>query len=183
MAGPPGQSRHLKEVITDTLLEASRLETRSLRRSDGPLLAEVAGSLSMESQRLRFFKAGSTTTDRWIATLLNADPKDHLTECLLCHDSFGTVMIGMAEVVRISPGTGEFAAAIADDWQGLGVGSLLVRQLADRSLRMGIHRWKTDRLSHNHAIAHPIRTVGTLEQTHTEYGIVTTVHSLSGAHA
>ena len=158
---------------------ASILETRALEPADGRLLSELGQSLSDVTRRLRFFSSAPRTVERWIAALLKADQDHHLAECLLHKDDFGAVLVGVTEVIRTDePGLGEFAIAVADEWQRLGAGSLLVRRMARRSIEAGIDRWKVDRLADNHTLDAIVRQVGRTVAVTTAYGVVTSEHRL-----
>lgn len=166
-----------------TILEdhsPATMEMRPLAPTDGRLLAEFGRSFSPETQYLRFFSNSTGTVDRWIVALLGADQDRHLVECLLHRDTFGTVIVGVAEVVRIAaePDAGEFAIAVADDWQGLGAGSMLIRRMVRRSIEGGIERWKVDRLGSNRTLAALLAQAGPTEKLTAGYGIVTSVHRL-----
>lgn len=155
--------------------------TRQLTASDGSALADLASRLSEKSQRLRFFVSSRSQTDRWVARLLQADQVDHLVECLVVEDIFGSVLVGVAEVVRLpdDPSVGELGIAVVDDWQGLGAGTHLVKAVVRRAVSAGIVRLRADRLAENARMGRTLNGIGVVLHREVGQGIVTTTHDLT----
>jgi RimJ/RimL family protein N-acetyltransferase len=112
--------------------------------------------LSQRSRRLRFFAAKQTLTDRELDFLTLTDGRDHIAVAALALDADGGEqrMLGMARCLRLAPGgdSAELAIAIADDAQGLGLGSALIEQLTETAAAQGIRRLELEVLADNHGM-------------------------------
>ena len=88
---------------------------------------------SIRSCRHRRFLAG-------VASLTDAQDRDH--EMLVAIDPETDEGIGVASCFRSAydPQTTEITVAVADAWQGRGVGTALVAELAHQARRSGIRR-------------------------------------------
>jgi len=102
---------------------------------DATALRELYESASERSRQLRFFAAGRGQIDAEIGRLTRPWAADH--QAVLAVDS-GRV-IGVASYER-APGSAEaeFAVLVGDQWQGRGVGTLLLEQLAGYARQVGI---------------------------------------------
>ena len=70
--------------------------------------------------------------------------------------------MGVARYVRDRdrPESAEVAVAVADGWQGNGVGTLLLRRLVDRAREEGIRRFTALMLADNEPMAHLLGGIG-----------------------
>ena len=63
----------------------------------------------------------------------------------------GDDIIGVGRYERLTnPDAAEVAFVVADQWQGLGVGPILLRQLTDCARVVGIRRFVAETLAENH---------------------------------
>ena len=71
-------------------------------------------------------------------------------------------MIGVARFVRTDPGSpaAEVAVAVVDDWQGRGLGTLLLDRLAARAREEGIERFTATVLADNRAVIELMERLG-----------------------
>ena len=109
---------------------------RSVALGDRALLSALLDRLSDTTRYRRFLAHRSAFTDVELDYLTDVDHHDH--EALIAIDGRCGVAIGVARFIRIAPRTAELAVTVVDDWQGRGVGSLLLRRLAKRARRVGI---------------------------------------------
>ena len=117
------------------LRDGALITVRAIEPEDRGALAAGFEALSAESRYRRFFSAVSELTDRQLDYLTRVDHHDHEALVALADDGTG---IGVARYVRTGPGEAEPAIAVADDWQGRGVGSVLLGALSERALDEGI---------------------------------------------
>ena len=68
--------------------------------------------------------------------------------------------VGVARFVRTGPAEAEPAVVVADDWQGQGVGSLLMTRLAERALEEGITHFNAMVLASNPEAIAVLRGLG-----------------------
>jgi GNAT superfamily N-acetyltransferase len=75
--------------------------------------------------------------------------------------------IGVARFVRLErhPETAEAAVAIVDDWQGRGLGRVLLERLAERAHGQGIRRFRASLFTHNRDMLYLFGRVGTVRVT------------------
>ena len=122
---------------------------RPIAASDRDRLAAAFERLSPESRYLRFFSTISRLSQSQLTYLTEVDHHDH--EALVAVDEATGGLVGVARYVRTDPGVAEPAVVVADDWQGRGIGSSLLDQLASRAREEGIAVFAAVVLAHNEA--------------------------------
>jgi acetyltransferase len=109
------------------------LHIRRLHAADAQRVQEFVRRLSPQSRRGRYFSAIRELTPRQLErTTQPRDPRD-----LSLGAFHADVLIGVAEYAA-----GEFGVAVADDWQGSGLGRELLRGLvahAERQRAPALH--------------------------------------------
>lgn len=120
-----------------TLRDGQVVAVRPLERRDRPLLAAAIRQLSDQSRYLRFASAKPRMTERELDHLMDVDHRDH--EALLAIDPLTGRGVAVARYIQApgEPGVVELAATVADDWQGIGLGSALLALLTRRALDEG----------------------------------------------
>jgi acetyltransferase len=116
---------------------------RPIHPEDRDALMEGFQTLSEDSRYQRFLSPMVRLTDRQAAYLTDIDQINHFAWGIGIRDEKRAIRgIGVARYVRESndPQTAEVAVAITDDYQGQGLGSLLVRALAVVADTHGIER-------------------------------------------
>jgi RimJ/RimL family protein N-acetyltransferase len=106
---------------------------RPLERSDRPLLDAAIRRLSDDSRYLRFASAKPRISERELDHLVDVD--HHAHEALLALDPLTAQGVGVVRYVQLpgQPGVVELAVTVADDWQGIGLGSALLARLMQRA--------------------------------------------------
>jgi len=125
---------HTKAVRLKTL---GWVRIRPLENGDTQTVARLFDRLSARSRVRRFNAAKPRLTERELATLATVDARSHSLVAWVDGDPEPA---GFAQIVR-DAGTwthGEIAFAVADAYQGRGVGSALVDQLAADARAAGI---------------------------------------------
>jgi len=120
-----------------------RVGLRPIHPDDREALTEGFRNLSEDSRYHRFLSPMARLTDRHAGYLTELDQVDHFAWGIGIRAGDGAIQgIGVARYVRDpeNPTTAEIAVAIADDYQGLGIGSLLVRALVVVADTHGIER-------------------------------------------
>jgi RimJ/RimL family protein N-acetyltransferase len=136
---------------------------RTLNADDTDALQQfLQEGLSEESRRLRFMSPMPTVPASAAAWLANRDGFDRVA--LAAMDPVDpTVVVGVVEYATYREGPPEVAVAVADAFQGRGVGSNLLRMLATMSLAAGQPVWRCDVLADNDGPLRLLATVGTVE--------------------
>ena len=137
-----------------------RLRIRPIEPDDKATLAAGFDRLSDESRYRRFLGAHPRLTTSDLRYLTEVDHRDH--EALVALDASTDDGVGVARFIRddTRPDSAEIAVAVADDWQGRGVGTALLRRLADRAREEGIGRFTAVMLADNAPMAHLLDDLG-----------------------
>jgi len=126
--------------------------------------------LGPQARYERFLASVARLNDRTLAQLAAVDHQEH--EALAAVTADGTT-VGIARYIRLpQAGTAELAVAVADQWQGRGLGSLLLDRIAARARAAGI-RWLTvECLASNASIACLLRRLGPVLITPPAFGTI-----------
>jgi RimJ/RimL family protein N-acetyltransferase len=124
-----------------TLSDGSEALIRPLEPSDAAVLLDGFSRLGAESRRLRFLTTKSGLSRAELRYFTDLDHHDH--EALAAVSRAEARGVGVARFIRDpdDPRSAEVAVTIVDDWQGRGLGTELLRQLAHRARQEGIHRF------------------------------------------
>lgn len=161
MAGDPETSElPADEAGLNTSLlelpEGRRALIRSVRPGDKDLIATGFRQLSPESRYMRFFANVSELSPDVLAYLTEIDHRDH--EALIAIDPATGFPLGVARYVRLhEEPMAEVAVAVRDDWHGRGLGTALLRRLADYARDQGITHFVARMLPENekaHGLLH-----------------------------
>jgi RimJ/RimL family protein N-acetyltransferase len=113
----------------ETLRDGRRVEVRALRPDDrADLIAAVARS-SAQSLYRRFFAVRRGFTEPEIEFFLNPDFIDHVALVAAVEESGRPVIVGGGRYVVMQPRKAEVAFAVVDQYQGQGIGALLMHHL------------------------------------------------------
>jgi RimJ/RimL family protein N-acetyltransferase len=127
---------------------------RPLERCDRCLLADAIRRLSDRSRYLRFAASKPRVTERELDHLVDVDHHDR--EALLAIDPLTGRGVAVARYIRIpdEPDVVELAVTVADDWQGIGLGSALLAAVTRRARDEGHSAFRAYVLAvNNRAIA------------------------------
>src|ERR1051325_4205633 len=159
---------HDDQIITQTGLAARRdgdvvlrdgstVHIRVMSRADEAGLCALLNSLSEDSRWLRFYclqnSAGLAAEAHREANL------DQAFGLIACSGDEKRV-VGHAFYVVIDEQRAEVAFTITNDFQGRGLGTILLGQLADVAAANGIKVFEADVVAANHAILHVFRESG-----------------------
>lgn len=123
------------------LRDGRRVRVRPITPSDKARIAEALEAMSPRTRYLRFHSLRGPFTERELRHLTELDYEDHVAWGAIAEDEPGRPGIGSARFIRDPemPDTAEFSITVVDDWQGRGLGSLLLRTLlvsaAERNVR------------------------------------------------
>jgi RimJ/RimL family protein N-acetyltransferase len=105
--------------------DAPLLAQRSRAQPGIPLPALLHPDEELDAQHLTY--------------LTDVDHHDH--EALVALDASSGSCAGVARYVRVAPEVAEPAIVVGDRWQGLGLGTKLLEELADRARTEGVTRF------------------------------------------
>ena len=120
----------LVEVVT--LQDGAAVTLRPIRPDDAPLLRTGFQYLSAESIFFRFLEAYKELPERLAIRLSNVDYLRNMAIVAEIDQESGSRLIGVARygwIESMEPGLAECGIIVADDYQGRGLGTLLMDRL------------------------------------------------------
>ncbi len=120
--------------------EGERLAIRPLEATDRDAFEALFARLSPDSRFRRYHGPKPALMPRELAYLTDVDHLRH--EALAAIDKRDGSIIGVSRYVGQAqdPRVAELAIEVADDMQGIGIGTLLARLIVDRARRNGFDR-------------------------------------------
>ena len=154
--------------MTSTVISGTRVSLRLLQPGDADLIRGFFRRLSSETVYRRFLSPVTAPNDALLKRLVDVD---HCArEALIALDDQGIV-----GVARYGTGRGEshdVAVVVADDWQGRGLGKLLMRRLAHIARLRGIATFHATMLGDNIRAQSLVRGLSAKTTMHFEDGYV-----------
>jgi RimJ/RimL family protein N-acetyltransferase len=136
----------------ETLRDGRRVHIRALKQDDRSELLAAVGRASPESLYRRFFYVKRGFTEQETAYFLNIDFVDHVALVVVVEEAGRPVIVGGARYIVMQPGKAEIAFAVIDQYQGQGIGSALMRHLAEIARGAGLRELIADVLPENDAM-------------------------------
>lgn len=132
---------------------------------DAAELQRAFALLSELSRYQRFLTGTPHLTDLQAAYFTAVDHFHHEAFVALPEEQ-GTDIVGVARFVRYraEPTDADLAITVADEWQGRGLATVLLRVLSTRARMVGIRRFKADMLTDNAAVLALLRRAGLAEE-------------------
>jgi RimJ/RimL family protein N-acetyltransferase len=130
--------------LKTTLADGTRVLVRPLRPGDRAELQRGFGLLSMASRRFRFVSPMRRLTEPQLEQLTIVDQINHVALGVRDVGRRGGPGIAVARFVRLQPAdppepvVAEFAVTVIDEYQGRGLGTLLVRLLLQAARSLGV---------------------------------------------
>jgi GNAT superfamily N-acetyltransferase len=155
-----------------TLRDGSRVRVRPVQRSDATLLLRGFERLSNESRYQRFLSPMPELSESMVRYLTDVD--HHAHEAMVALDDATGEGVGVARYVRHQddPSRAEAAVTVIDDWQGRGVGTLLLELLAARAHQEGIDTFTALMLATNAEMMELLESLGPVRVVDREAGTV-----------
>lgn len=123
-----------------TLPDGSVMRLRLARVEDRDGIIAAFNQLSAETRVQRWFYPKMSLSDEEIEALVSPADNNHGAIAAIAVDADGNEQsgIGMARYARSDASAGEMAITIVDDWQGLGIGRILLHRLLAMMSERGI---------------------------------------------
>jgi len=145
-----------------TLRDGTPIVIRPVRPEDREALREGFERLSPESRYRRFLAPMAHLSESQLTYLTRVDHHDH--EALVAipdGDGGDGAGLGIARYVRLAdPDAAEVAVAVADTFQGRGLGTVLLAHLLARARQEGIERFMATVLADNRGSLEVLSTLG-----------------------
>jgi acetyl coenzyme A synthetase (ADP forming)-like protein len=139
------------------LRDGSTVRVRAMHPDDDEALLGLFTSLSEESRWLRFF---SPTKGAALAAEAHREANLDHTFGLLALSGPDQRVVGHAFYAALDEHRAEVAFTIADDFQGRGLGTILLGQLAEVAESNNIQMFEAEVVAANHAMLHVFRESG-----------------------
>jgi len=159
-------------AVSELLRDGRRVTIRALRPDDEVGLTAAVEGLSAASLHRRFFAVKRNFSDRERDFFLHVDFVNHVALVAETADGPERRIIGGARYVVGSPGSAEVAFAIVDEFQGQGLGTLLMRHLLTIARAAGLNTLVAEVLAENAAMLKVFEKSGLELQTRRDAGVV-----------
>jgi GNAT superfamily N-acetyltransferase len=153
--------------------DGTRVLIRPIRPDDKRLLQEGIQRLSPQSRYLRFLHYLERLTAAELRYLTEIDYRNHFAWVAISLDQPEQVGLGVARYIRdkARPNQAEAAVAVIDDFQGRGLGRLLLSTLAATARENGIDAFIAYLAPESPVVSHLLHNVAAATTT-TEDGLV-----------
>lgn len=144
------------------LRDGTRVEVRRIRPEDRERLAEGWDELSKESRYMRFQQVVKHLSDEQLRYFTEVDHQDHIAWVAIDEDQPDVPGAGVARFIRIAdePTIAEAAITVADEYQGRGLGTVLLGQLVADARSKGVETFRNYVLAENEAMLGVFRDLG-----------------------
>jgi GNAT superfamily N-acetyltransferase len=143
--------RYLADPEQDvTLRNGVSVRVRAIRPDDEPRLMALCRRLSPRTVYQRFFSVRRLLPEEAHA-FANVDYRHRMALVAEVDDGREPELIGVARYGPSNDGTtADIGLVVADDWQALGLGSLLLEEILRAGEQRGIHEFSADVLTENY---------------------------------
>lgn len=144
------------------LRDGSTVIVRAVRPDDRGLFVAGFERMSDESRYRRFMSHKKKLSDRELEFFTRLD---HDT-----HEAIGAIDVSTGEGAGVArmhrepgdPTVAEAAVTVVDEWQGRGIGGLLLERLTRRAREIGVERFEATLFTDNRAMLHLFERLGCL---------------------
>jgi RimJ/RimL family protein N-acetyltransferase len=143
------------EASVETVLrDGTDVLLRPVQPEDKEKFVEGMARLSTRSRYLRFHTGVEQLSERQLRYLTEVDQERHVAWVAIDLDADDHPGIGVARFIRLDdePAVAEAAITVLDDYQGRGLGTLLLGQLAASAVRRGVRVFRSYVLGENQAM-------------------------------
>ena len=141
---------HYPEIHLPVKLGDRTVTIRPISPGDKELEAEFVRGLSERSRYFRFHTLVKELTPRQLEYFTTVDYPDNMALVATIESGGKEKQIAVARYVRMpNQDSAEVAVAVADDWQGMGLGTRMLTELRNVAQRAGIQRLHMNVLSEN----------------------------------
>jgi acyl-CoA synthetase (NDP forming)/RimJ/RimL family protein N-acetyltransferase len=155
-------------AVDVALRDGSTLRVRPVAPGDAPAMRTFFEALSQESLVLRFF--GSPSVD-WITKwAVEVDQADRYA--LVATSGPEQAIVGHGAYIRVDGERAEVAFVVADRWQGQGIATIMLGQLAAAAQEHGISVFTAEVLPRNHRMIDVFRGSGFPVELHSRGDVI-----------
>jgi len=126
---------------TEELRDGTRVVIRPIRPDDGPGIEAFIGSLSPQSKHLLFLGGVARLPKAELERLCRADYAHDMGYVAVPAGEANATPVGLVRYALTDPAAGaEISVAVADAWQGKGLGTRLLERLIAYAREHGVRR-------------------------------------------
>jgi len=140
------------------LREGGTVHIRPIVPSDADALQAFVHGMSSESSYFRFFRVKRALQPDELKAYTDLDYKVDMAFVAIVDGQL--VGVGRYNAIASDPTSAEIAFTVADEYQGMGIGTLLVFRIAAYARAVGIERFTAYLLADNHAMMRVFRNAG-----------------------
>jgi GNAT superfamily N-acetyltransferase len=168
-------------AVRETLRDGTVILIRAIRPDDKQRLLQHFSGLSEQSVYYRFFGLKRSLSETDLHRLTELDFINHVGLAATAESEHGERFIGVGRYLRKeNEPCAEVAFAVLDEYQGHGIGTLLLIHLASIAQKNGISRFIADVLGSNHQMLEVFRNSGFRIHDSYESGVVHLSLDLAG---
>ncbi|HEY6833168.1 MAG TPA: GNAT family N-acetyltransferase [Pseudolabrys sp.] len=135
--------------VIELFRDGRRVEIRAVRSGDWDGLAKAVDRASADTLRRRFFAVRRHFSEREIAFFSDVDFVSHVALVAVVEEGGRPVIAGGGRYIVVQPGLAEIAFALLDEYQGQGLGTVLMRHLTAIAREAGLHELIAEVLAEN----------------------------------
>jgi GNAT superfamily N-acetyltransferase len=143
-----------------TLADGKCVVLRPIRPTDAPQLQAGLLRLSARTRYLRFHAPRGPFSPDELRLLTEVDGETHFALAAFAMPSRQLVAVGRFIRSSVTASDAELALTVADEFQGKGLGELLLSRLRDAALERGVTRFTGTMLEENRAMRGLLRKAG-----------------------
>jgi RimJ/RimL family protein N-acetyltransferase len=167
ISGAPGAP----VLETDVALrDGSTVHVRPTRAGDETAILAFLGGLSEESRYFRFFSGAPNLKEAARRAAISTDLQESCN--LVATVGAAPSIVAQAGYVRSQSDRAEVAFAVAEAFQGRGISTILLGQLAEVAQAAGIPSFEASVLSENHRMIEVFRESGFKVSTRASAGVI-----------
>jgi RimJ/RimL family protein N-acetyltransferase len=148
------------DVLDVELADGRRAHIRPLGPADRDGYARAVAALSPLSRYLRFASPKTSLSDRELDYFTNVDGVRHVALVAVTEDDSTGLGAARYVITDEAPRTAEVALAVADEWQGQGLGGAMLGQLIRHAREAGVEVLTAMTLLENHGSQGLLRSLG-----------------------
>ena len=133
----------------ETLRDGRSVEIRAIRSDDRAAVLAAIARASPRSLFRRFFAPKQELTSAELDYFLNVDFINHVALVAVANEDGAPAIVGGGRFIVIKPGKAEVAFAVIDSYQGLGLGTILMRHLGALARAAGLRTLVAEVMSEN----------------------------------
>jgi RimJ/RimL family protein N-acetyltransferase len=168
-------SERLEPPVADVVKARSAAEAvtiRAIRPDDGVRIVRAFQALAPRSIYLRFFSPKRELSAEEVRRVSEPDPaREAALVATVATEDQGEIIVGLGEYVG-GGGSAHIAFVVEEDYQGRGIASRLLQQLADLARANGILQFEADVLAENAPMLAVLRNSGLRMRTSHGQGVV-----------